>query len=192
MIKKYFKIKKGGFTLIEILVTVAIFTSIFSIISGLFLSALKTQKRALASQDLIKEASYIMEYMSRQLRMAQKSESDCVTGDRNYEILVDAESNPNGVKFKNYNNQCWTFFLGEDAESGRLKVNKGVPTEDDFLTSQNLEIIDFKIHLSGDEANDDKQPKLTLLFKIKGRGERIENMPEIIVQTTVSERNLDI
>jgi prepilin-type N-terminal cleavage/methylation domain-containing protein len=194
--------KNKGFTLIEILVTTALFVAIFSIISGLFFSALKVQSRALASQNLIKESSYVMEYMSRQLRMAQKSESgngkDCTFPPDYRNYLVNGEGN--SIKFRNYSDECWTFFL--DVGQGRLKVirNDGInPPLEDFLTSPDLKVLSFKINLSGDDPAEGPgaqiQPRITILLKIQGQGgqgQRIEKMPEIQIQTTVSQRNLDL
>lgn len=185
------KMKNKAFTLIEILVTTTIFVSIFSIISGLFFSALKVQRRALAFQELIKESSYVMEYMGRQLRMAQKSDfgHDCAFEDPNYKnYLVGAEGD--SIAFRNYDDECWTFSL----DSQRLKVTREDSSNsfEDFLTSENIKILDFKINLSGDGTGDEIQPRITLLLKARGGGLKTEQMPEIQIQTTISQRNLDI
>jgi type II secretory pathway component PulJ len=185
--------KNKAFTLVEILVTTALFVSIFSILSGLFFSALKVQRRSLSFQTLIKESSYTMEYMSRQLRMAQKSESgnDCTSPPdlKNYLVIVDAGGN-NSIKFRNYADECWTFFL--DVNTNRLKVNRnGV---EDFLTSAGLNVLSFKINLSGDVLTEDPnyQPRVTLMLEVEGIGQKAEEKSSIKVQTTVSQRNLDI
>jgi prepilin-type N-terminal cleavage/methylation domain-containing protein len=185
--------KNKGFTLIEILVTTTIFVSIFSIISGLFLSAIKVQRRALAFQELIKNSSYAMEYMGRQLRMAQKSDSSypCAPDGANYKnyLISPGAISGDSITFRNYNNECWTFFL----ESGRLKINKNGLLED-FLTSEDLEVVSFKVSLSGDVTNplDSLQPRVTLSLKIQGKGQKTEEQPLLQTQTTVSQRNLDI
>ena len=62
-----------GFTLIEMVVAVAIFTLLVGTTSSIFLSSIKTQKQGLATQENIDQASYLMEYMSRSLRMAKKT-----------------------------------------------------------------------------------------------------------------------
>jgi type II secretory pathway component PulJ len=182
--------KNKAFTLIEILVTTAIFVSIFGILSGLFFSALKIQRRSLSFQTLIKESSYIMEYMSRQLRMAQKSDNgnDCTSPPDYKNYLVNPEGN--SIKFRNYADECWIFFL--DLNTNRLKVSRG--GTEDFLTSADLKVLSFKVNLSGDVVAEDPnyQPKITLLLEIEGVGEKAEEKPNIKVQTTVSQRNLDL
>ena len=67
-----------GYTLIEILVAVGIFTTVIAAPTGFFVSSLKGQQRALASQKLIDNVSYSLEYVSRTLRMAKK-ELNCAS-----------------------------------------------------------------------------------------------------------------
>jgi len=178
--------KNKGFTLIEILVTTTIFVSIFGIISGLFFSALKVQRKAMALQGLIKESSYVMEYMSRQLRMVKKDDMNCTdpSEPKNYFINPDK----NSVSFKNYNDECWKFYLDED--EGRLKIDRAGKI--DFLTSADLNVLSFKINLLGDVNGDEAQPRITFVLKIQGNGQKTEEKPTIQIQTTVSQRNLDI
>ena len=67
---------KKGYTLIEILVAVSIFTVIISIPTGFLVGSLRAQLKILASQKLLDQTSYLMEYMSRAIRMAQKDTNE--------------------------------------------------------------------------------------------------------------------
>jgi prepilin-type N-terminal cleavage/methylation domain-containing protein len=186
------KNKNQGFTLIEILVSVVILVSIFSIVSGLFFSALQSQRRALGLQSLLKEVSYAMEYMSRQLRMAQKDKVDtrCTTDGSDFKNYTTTASS---VKFRSYHEtaQCLDFFL----ENERLKVKRtimGEPESGDFLTSEKIIVESFKVVAIGDGLLDKVQPKITIFLKARVKGEKPESQPEIQIQTTISQRNLDI
>ena len=186
------KNKNQGFTLAEILITVAILASVFSIVSGLFFSAVQSQRRSLALQDLLKEVSYAMEYMSRQLRMAQKSDAGVpCTGP----ILKNYATTSNNIKFRSYQDtgECLEFSLIAD----RLKVIKDMggppPLLEDFLTSENIIVESFNVVVIGDDEEDpNTQPKITISLKARAKGEKQESRPEIQIQTTVSQRNLDI
>ena len=57
--------KSKGFSLIEMLVAMLIFSIIASAAIGFFIFAIRSQIKVLASQKVVNEASYIMEYMSR-------------------------------------------------------------------------------------------------------------------------------
>jgi len=61
---------KKGYTLIEVLVAVSIFTILVAGPTGLFITALRGQRKALATMEIIDDSSYALEYISRALRMA--------------------------------------------------------------------------------------------------------------------------
>jgi len=175
---------KNGFTLVEILVTLAIFSTIIGITSGIFLSGLQAQRKTLFLGDLSDQTSYVLEYMSRALRMAKKelSAPACLSQNGlNYEITRGRK----GLKFINYQGICQEFFLDN---TKRLKELKGGLEE--FLTSDELEIEIFNIKLAGESGQDEDQPRVTLFLKIKGK--MPGQPPEIKIQTTISQRSPDL
>lgn len=186
-IKKKFKTQKG-LTLVEMLVAVALFFIIIVAISGLFISAIRGQTNALASQRLLDQTSYSLEYMSRALRMAKKQTSSlpsCLSSTGlNYEIVA------GHLRFINHleNDDCQEFFL----EDAKLKQKKNNLTETLELTSAKLRITSLRFSLSGETQGEDLQPKVTIFLEIKGAGQRIEEQPLMKIQTTISQRNLDI
>lgn len=183
-----------SYTLIEVLVAVGIFTIIIAAPTGFLVGSLKGQQKALASQKLLDNTSYALEYISRALRMAKKElstepASACLLQDStilygyNYQITRSG----NGLKFINYKGECQEFFLGE----GRLKESKA--GLENYLTSEELEIISLKFNLFGESQDDTDQPRVTLSLDIKGaKGQMPELRPEIKIQTTISQRNLDV
>lgn len=179
--KKIFK--ERGFTLVEMMVAIAVFSIIIGAVSGLFISGLRGQRNALASQRLLDQTSYALEYMSRALRMAKKQTSDlppCLSSSGlNYEI------DNSHLRFINHleNDDCQEFFLEDD----KLKQKKGGETFD--LTSPKLEITSLNFSLSGQSQEDNLQPKVTIFLNVKGKG---LGEPRINIQTTISQRNLDI
>ena len=184
-----------GYTLIEILVAVGIFTVVIAAPTGFLVGSLKGQQKALSSQELTDNISYTLEYMSRALRMAKKDKlGNCLSvAKNNYE--TDPVSKDR-VRFINYRNKCQEFFL----DSNRLKARESLDNtaahfqSSVFLTSDDLEVVSFKIGPtdSWDQA-DNEQPRVTLFLEVKGaRGSRPELQPEIKIQTTISQRNLDV
>jgi len=175
-----------SYTLIEVLVAVGIFIIIIAAPTGFLVGSLKGQQKALASQKLLDNTSYTLEYMSRALRMAKKelSAPACLSQNGlNYETT----RSETGLKFINYKEECQEFFL----EQKRLKESKdGI---ENYLTSEDLEITSLKFKLSGESQTDNDQPRVTLFLEIKGgKGQRPELRPLIKIQTTISQRNLDV
>jgi type II secretory pathway pseudopilin PulG len=186
-----------SYTLIEVLVAVSIFTIVIAAPTGFLVGSLKSQQKALSSQKLLDNTSYALEYISRSLRMAKKELNcldisnpvtcSCLTTQGygyNYE-------NPDGdisaIRFINYKEECQEFFL----EEARLKESKdGV---ENYLTSEDLEITSLKFRLSGESQIDTDQPRIVLFLEIKGgKGQKPELRPLIKIQTTISQRNLDV
>jgi len=174
-----------SFTLIELLVAVMIFSLIGGIAAGVFVTGLRAQRKSLATQEILSQTSYLMEYMSRALRMARKelSAPDCLSQDGlNYEI-ADVIPGQSGLKFRNYQGVCQGFFL----QAGQLKEWKEGYLEPLALTSEDLQVSNFNVHLLGETQTDNLQPRVTLFLNIEGK-----EQSKIKIQTTVSQRNLDV
>ena len=172
------------------LVAMLIFSLVVGAAISLFISGIQGQIKTLATQRLLDQTSYTLEYMSRTLRMALKEgqqgvgQLDCLTQDGlNYEIVNSR------LRFINHleNDDCQEFFL----DGTRLKQRKA--GEELFLTSDNFEIISLQFNLIGElQPPDTNQPKVTFALRIRGKGRAFETVPEFNIQTTISQRNLDV
>jgi len=186
------KIKNRGFTLIEILTSVFVLSIIFGIVSNLFLSFLQVQRRSLALQGIMSETSYVMEYMSRQIRMAKKDiDGTCGFGSKvNFAISTIGTSLC--LKFFSYDEKCVTFC--GDETNGILNVQIGSDLNPFPLFSTTTVVEKFNINLIGAQQppGDTNQPRVTIFMKIRGKGEKPEFQPVFQIQTTISQRNLDV
>lgn len=178
--------KNKAFTLVEMLVTALIFSIVIGAAMGVFVSAIKLQRYNLAHQQLLSQASYALEYMDRAIRMAVRDDDNaCGLAGQNYEVSDENRK----IKFKNYKGECQEFFW--DTSDNQLKVYKeivfGTPLP---LTSNDFEVMSFNFQVSGDIPGDNIQPRVTVSMGIKGKGSG--QQPRIKIQTTVSQRNLDL
>lgn len=184
--------KNKGFTLIEVVVAVGIFSINVAVLMGFFSQALNSQKKSLANEETIDNLSYILEYTSRSLRMAKKDDIggvNCLSGDRvNYEVTRSG----NGIKFRNYKDECQEFFL----EGGRLKEWKkvGAQETENFFTAQNITVNSFQIGPTTSwDQGDNEQPRVTLFIQVQNEKDQWGSSPLVFsVQTTISQRNLDV
>jgi len=177
------RIQNKGFTLVELLVSISIFSLIVSAMSGAFVSTIRAQRKSVAFQQLLQQTSYLEEYMSRSIRMGKKDiNGTCIGEKSNYEITRSG----NGIEFMNYNGNCEEFYL-----SG-LELRQNKNNVDLALTSSNLIVENINIELSGNSQTDNFQPRVTIFLKIKGAGSKPEEQPEIKIQTTISQRNPDV
>ncbi len=183
--------KSKAFTLIEMLITVVIFSIIIGTATGVFVSAIKLQKYNLAYQQLLDQTSYVMEYMDRAIRMAKRNEGPACLG-------MSEESNYKWgtgyyIEFATYHGQCWKFSLSLENDSigefNRLRVEQD--GNGYYLTSDDFDVKSFNVVVSGDDGGTDGlQPRVTIFMEVHGRGP--DPKPKIKIQTTISQRDLDV
>jgi len=183
------KIKEKGFTIPELLVAMFMFSLIIGGATNLLLSGIASQRSSLAMQELLDQSSFVAEYMTRSLRQAQKDLGPtCLSlHGMNYELTQGGE----GVMFINVGSQCQEFRLtGTSIEE--VFWAGGEITSQAFLTSDNLAVTSLKFLLTGQGQDDDLQPRVTFAFEIEGQGAKPESRPELQLQTTISQRKVDV
>ena len=175
---------KKGFTLIELLISMSIFSVVMVSAINLFSAGIESQRKTLALQTLSNSTSYVMEYMSRTIRMAKKDlggfyiDAGCNFKNPNY-------PNESGILFTNYHQERQEFIL----ENGQLKEKKGSASEPTALTSDNFKVNKLFFKLSGECQTDEVQSKVTIVMEIQTK----ETKPQILnLQTTISQRDLNI
>jgi len=172
--------REEGFTLVELLVAIAVFVSVLVWTTQIFTSSIKGQIITLKSQNLLNEASYLTEYMSRSLRMAQQDiDGKCIDKGKNY------ATTSGQITFMNYEGLCQSFKLEDSA----IKVAQASSTSDFAfkpLTSPDLNVSSFNFKIQGDEKG--YQPKVTFSFTI---GNKTGYKFTTHFQTSVSQRNLN-
>ena len=178
---------KKGFTLIELLVSMTIFSVVMVSAIGLFSAGVENQRKILALQTLSNNTSYVIEYMSRTIRMAKKDLGGLylTTAGCNFE-------NPDGdssILFMNYHQDRQEFFL----ENGQIKEKKGPLSQSGPLaiplTSDNFLVQKLVFELSGECQTDELQPKVTIVIEIQTKEAKPQRLN---LQTTISQRDLDI
>ena len=199
------KSKSGaGFTLIEILVAITVFSIIIGSISGIFVFSIREQRKILTYQTILDQTSYALEYMSRALRMARKQlppneecSATCLSQiGLNYELFDENQE----LRFQNYECICQRFFI----QNGQLMEQRSWqfqnedivdPTGDNPpvpLTSTDIQINYLKFDLSGQNQIDNLQPRTTFYLEIEGKAGLLGNLSKIKIQSTISQRMLDI
>lgn len=207
-----------GFTLIELVVVMAVFLFVIGASISIFISIIQHQKRILAEQELLNQTSYVIEYMSKALRMAKADKTgDCLADDLGvshpgYVYLLTKPDSASGfyrgIKFINQtdNNACQEFFMDNSGEISILKENKSyVPyilqSQDKAiaLLSEKIKINSIRFGLNGFDGGirgenyvseqDPSQPRITILLDVESGSGASKASKKI--QTTVSRRNLN-
>lgn len=205
-----------GFTLVELIVVIAVFLFVVGAAMGIFISIVQHQRIILSEQELLSQSSYVLEYMSKALRMAGKDlTGECLAGNSGYNYLLTHKNLSSGfyegIKFINQSDInkvtglpiCHEFSLDtSDPENPILKEKKdGLPSGGIALTSDRLFINSIRFGINGeiDFTNEDNigapgdngiQPRITIFLDIKIQGDSNQSSKKI--QTTVSQRDLNV
>ena len=201
-----------GFTLIEMIVVIAVFLFAISTAITIFISIVQHQRRILQEQELLNQASYAIEHMSKALRMAARDNSgDCLdsaASDSPYKGYTYRLVDPNslvgyyqGLAFYNGSDTdssgqpiCYKFFV----EDGVLKEKKGDEDAMPLISPDKFEVKSIRFGINGGNGSSaglekdtiGVQTKITILMDIEAKGPGSELRKK--VQTTISQRNLNV
>jgi prepilin-type N-terminal cleavage/methylation domain-containing protein len=190
-----------GFSLMELIVVLALFMLIIGVVVNMFISIVGAQKRILGEEELLNQVSYVQEYASRAIRSAVKdAAADCLTdGAQSYPGYMYLLTHYNsqlagyeGIKFISKDNVCEEFFV--DPADGLLKESKSGSRPQNILSSKfALQYVKFVINgdssLGGASSSDAMQPRVTMVLSVQNQ---TAGAPDKVFQTTVSQRNLNI
>ncbi|MFA5714704.1 MAG: prepilin-type N-terminal cleavage/methylation domain-containing protein [Candidatus Paceibacterota bacterium] len=183
--------KTKGFTMAEVLVSVAIFSFLSIGLANVFVSAIKAQNKILQNQDIMEESNYALEYMGKALRMAKKDTVGGCTGTGGINYLSDSYY----IVFLAYDSvdgdyKCRAFIFDEDDKT--IKEYKSVddtyaglgsPTA---MTSSKMKVNSLIFYVTGDGPGG--QPKVTIMLSAEGANSSNSN---IVIETTISQRELN-
>lgn len=111
---KFYKQNKKGFTLIELIVGMGIFSMVMLSVTGIFQQVVNVQRKAIGAHNVQESLRYVLEMMSKEIRTAERNFDTCVDIPSGQIYNVD-----NGTLYlKNQYNECVAYFL----ENNRLKI----------------------------------------------------------------------
>ena len=186
-----------GFTLIELVVVLALFLLIMGVAVSIFISIVQHQKSILSRQEMLNQTSYVQDTFSRRLRTAvvDSSGSCLVDGNVHYQggvyLLTHFDLGSGfyqGVKFLAADGACQEFFLGGD---GVLKESKNGALPQALL-SQKFTIVYARFIINADKnlrgARPDGQVQPRITFALSVQDATQKNTAPLVVQTTISQR----
>lgn len=189
----------NGFTLLEMVVAVSIFSIAVLVLMQIFLATAKSQQKSSAILRVQAEARYAMEVISRQIRSGYL-DYDYYAGPL---VLVDSDSNGisdavANLALRDLNNDQIIFSRSNENcpvdVDNCIKMNFAGVIQN--LSGKGLEIENLEFYISPitdpfipdfDPATG-SQPKVTIAMAIKSIGSRPEQIATVFLQTTVSSR----
>lgn len=176
------KFNNIGFTLVEILVALALFSLVISITVGIFVSGSGSQRKTIELYTVQREANYIMETVSRELRMA--TAICAVNTDPGCALprLEMKNKETDKLEFKNYDSQ-WIIYCRSLEDGTCSSTGEYFSRDGKRISSSDVIIENLKFYTS--ENFDQTQPLITVVLKVKSRG---KYGTSVILQDSISLR----
>ncbi len=200
-------INQKGFSLLEIMVAIAIFVIAILAAMNIFKNAIDTQRNAVAAQNTQESMRYVFEVISKELRLAKESNTECdsiVTflgfsggpaSSKLYHSALTADGN-NVLYFKNKDDECVAYYIESDTNGiSRLKVfrddiSDGLDNTSFYITPDEINVnsFDFNIIDNPIGAINTLQPRVTIRIGVEANSSQDIYRQTMNMQTTVSSR----
>jgi prepilin-type N-terminal cleavage/methylation domain-containing protein len=156
-----------GYTLIEMLVAMAIFSILIVTVMNTFMRGFYYQKRIVEMQALQREEAYLTETMSRELRMAKD--------------INPSQQGLNGATRLDFTNNepAAMYYCLANADGGCSSTGKFFSIKGNVVNSTEIEVEGLKFYTSQNFAS--KQPLVTVVLQLKSK-----KMPEVKTQLQTS------
>ncbi len=165
-----------GFSLLELVVGLGIFSVIVLSSTAIFQRIIDGQRMAIASQNTQESLRYTMEHISKEIRMALEDDGTC-TGSAGSIFAVGADNSI--LYFKNQDGECVIY----TSESNRFKITRG--SNSGYITPDDIYVSNLKFYLKSTN-----QPAVTLTMRVNNLrfGGRDLYRSQMDAQTTISSR----
>ena len=173
--------KLKSFTLLEIVISIALFTIITLLILGIFSKIVQTQYEIYDTQTLQNNVQYLIEVLSKEARMAKRDEAGTCLGVSGRVFYGETSSSLN---FLNYKGECIHYGYNPTDKKIYKSVNGGSLIS---VTSKEVEVNSAIFSCSDETIPVPIQP-LVYFSAILSNPNYEDESKKIKVQTTISAR----
>lgn len=174
--------KTKGFTLIEIMMAMAILVIMLTLSVNIFSRFVSNERREIAERSLQEDIRFALELFMREARTGYASTYLPVNGD-------------DGIVFRNQNGTCVKYYLTGTSLSRAIATGAGCDNDTSFgaaeaITGNTTEItrLDFKMPTGvSDTEGLLRQGFVTVVIEAKSKN---SNIPPLQLQTTVTSRQV--
>lgn len=186
-----------GFTIVELLIAIGLFSVVISLAMGGFARALRIQRQAGGLLLANSNASLVLEQMAREMRLGYEfcrggGVPSCVQNDLHGSITFVKKKFPDGTNIAA--TYCWSADARGNGVIRRREYVVGVqPLSCDTFeqfTAKNVNVQYLSFSVSGNNAGDGYMPRVTIAMGISSVEPGVSQSP-VRLQTTVSSRNPD-
>ncbi|MBN2854228.1 type II secretion system protein [Patescibacteria group bacterium] len=175
--------KVPGFSLVEIIVSVSIFSIIILSMTGIFKMVIDGQRGAIATQNVQESLKYFLEVINKEIRMAIRSDGDCGVPLGDIFKLVQ-NSDGDILYFKNFYGECVSYSSEIDPLNGSKRFKISRDTNFGYISPKQINIDELNFVLASDPNLQD-----LITINIKAKALNAPNTESAMtLQTSLSSR----
>lgn len=180
-----------GFTLIEMMVSVALFSMVMLVGMSALFTLVAENRRAQALNSVITDLNFTLESIARTIRTGYDYRcnfsigADCNDGSDRVEITTIINDVEFRVQYRYRTSGGRGFIERRLIEKSTSASNGWVE-----ITSNNVDIKNFRFFVFGASPSDVFQPRV--MISLSGKAQRDEASAEFSVQTTITQRVIDL
>lgn len=183
-----------SFTLIELVISVLIFSIVLFSIIGVFGGLAKTQFRASSMERLINSTRSLIEIMTKEIRLASNNTDECslFAIDKNYEVwdgsswISTINANGTGIRFVDFIGRCVTYKLNGTFIEKTIKKNSSI-IGPEAITNNKVKIDYLNFQIIGD-IKGNSQPRVVIKIKASVKDDSNNSDLSFEIQNTLSQR----
>ena len=180
---------KKGFTLVEMITAVALFSIVMVVGMGALLNVLNANKKSQSIQTAVNNLNLAMEMMSREIRTGYNYHCGDIGS---YEVARNCSNGEDFIAFEAYNGNVNNSNDQIIFKFYNNRIYKSLDSGGTFLalTSEELVLEELSFIVVGAPKGDDLQPKVLIIAKGYA-GDREKEKTYFNLQTTVTQRMID-
>jgi len=171
-----------GVSLLEIIISVSVFVVVIMLATSIFQSVVEGQRQAISAQHTQESIRYVMEVISKDMRQAVRSNTDCHTGGNR----IFNQDNSAELWFENKHGECIQYYLDG---SSLMKSRDGVAAS---TTPDEIEVSDLEFRIITNDIDVSPASRIqqivTMKMKVEARSVKVSNKTPFYIQTSVSSR----
>jgi prepilin-type N-terminal cleavage/methylation domain-containing protein len=172
-----------GFSLVEVLVSTALFVIIMVAAMNIFKLVIDSQRSAVATQNVEESLKYFLEMTGKEVRMAKRNNGVCsLPASSIYQVT--AGTNSDVLSFRNYHDDCVEYYLKPDT-SGTMRFYISRNGVGAFITPTKVNI--SELHFIFRQDTPINQPTVTMELVAYALGKE-QDRSEMRIQTTLTSR----